>query len=60
MQWTGCESNQQPLGYESDTLGYHYITAVAAPTCMPVVPRTADFLFNFVFATFCSETQTLY
>jgi len=24
LQWTGCESNPQPLGYESDTLPLHH------------------------------------
>ena len=26
LQWTGCESNLQPLGYESDTLPLHHCT----------------------------------
>jgi len=26
LQWTGCESNPQPLGYESDTLPLDHCT----------------------------------
>ena len=26
LQWTGCESNPQPLGYESNTLPLHHCT----------------------------------
>ena len=26
LQWTGCESNPQPRGYESDTLQLHHCT----------------------------------
>ena len=30
MQWTGCESNPQPLGYESDTLPLDHCTHLQA------------------------------
>ena len=39
MQWTGCESNPQPLGYESDTLPIgplHHCSISVITICMVV------------------------
>ena len=33
MQWTKCESNPQPLTYESDTLPLHHCTHIFLKQC---------------------------
>jgi len=50
LQWTGCESNPQPLGYESDTLPLNHCTVLSRTTWWQATLMAALYLPSAAYA----------